>query len=51
MGGLIKGKSDPYVKTRVGGVSFQSRVVQENLNPTWNELYEVPQLFHGLVYY
>ncbi|XP_048839626.1 extended synaptotagmin-1 isoform X1 [Brienomyrus brachyistius] len=41
MGGMIKGKSDPYVKTRVGGSTFQSRVVQENLNPTWNELYEV----------
>uniref|UniRef100_A0A8C9TYH3 Extended synaptotagmin 1 n=1 Tax=Scleropages formosus TaxID=113540 RepID=A0A8C9TYH3_SCLFO len=41
MGGMVKGKSDPYVKTRVGGVTFRSHVVKENLNPTWNELYEV----------
>ncbi|KAL4646178.1 extended synaptotagmin-1 [Arapaima gigas] len=41
MGGMVKGKSDPYVKTRVGGVTFRSQVVKENLNPTWNELYEV----------
>ncbi|KAL2104273.1 hypothetical protein ACEWY4_001141 [Coilia grayii] len=37
----IKGKSDPYVKVRVGGVTFKSHVVKENLNPTWNEMYEV----------
>uniref|UniRef100_A0A8C9RAU8 Extended synaptotagmin 1 n=1 Tax=Scleropages formosus TaxID=113540 RepID=A0A8C9RAU8_SCLFO len=42
MGGMVKGKSDPYVKTRVGGVTFRSHVVKENLNPTWNELYELP---------
>ncbi|KAJ8265672.1 hypothetical protein COCON_G00147710 [Conger conger] len=41
MGGIVKGKSDPYVKTRVGGVTFRSHVIKENLNPTWNELYEV----------
>uniref|UniRef100_A0A8C9T016 Extended synaptotagmin 1 n=1 Tax=Scleropages formosus TaxID=113540 RepID=A0A8C9T016_SCLFO len=41
MGGIVKGKSDPYVKTRVGGMTFRSNVIEENLNPTWNELYEV----------
>ncbi|KAA0707115.1 Extended synaptotagmin-1 [Triplophysa tibetana] len=41
MGGMMKGKSDPYVKIRVGGVAFKSQVVKENLNPIWNELYEV----------
>ncbi|XP_077428826.1 extended synaptotagmin-1 [Vanacampus margaritifer] len=41
MGGMVKGKSDPYVKISVGEVAFKSHVVKENLNPTWNEMYEV----------
>ncbi|KAI2649721.1 Extended synaptotagmin-1 [Labeo rohita] len=41
MGGMVKGKSDPYVKIRVGGLAFRSQVIKENLNPVWNELYEV----------
>ncbi|KAJ8403981.1 hypothetical protein AAFF_G00343310 [Aldrovandia affinis] len=41
MGGIVKGKSDPYVKIRVGGMVFCSHVVEKNLNPTWNEMYEV----------
>uniref|UniRef100_A0A8C9TM65 Extended synaptotagmin 1 n=1 Tax=Scleropages formosus TaxID=113540 RepID=A0A8C9TM65_SCLFO len=45
MGGIVKGKSDPYVKTRVGGMTFRSNVIEENLNPTWNELYEVTHGF------
>ncbi|CAB1353949.1 unnamed protein product, partial [Coregonus sp. 'balchen'] len=40
MGGLKKGKSDPYVKINIGGVKFKSLVIKENLNPTWNEMYE-----------
>ncbi|XP_045081181.1 uncharacterized protein LOC121577557 [Coregonus clupeaformis] len=40
MGGLKKGKSDPYVKINIGGVRFKSHVIKENLNPTWNEMYE-----------
>ncbi|XP_029549721.1 uncharacterized protein LOC115150497 isoform X3 [Salmo trutta] len=40
MGGLKKGKSDPYVKINIGGVKFKSHVIKENLNPTWNEMYE-----------
>ncbi|KAJ8258978.1 hypothetical protein COCON_G00179900 [Conger conger] len=41
MGGIVKGKSDPYVNIRVGGLAFRSRAIEKNLNPTWNELYEV----------
>uniref|UniRef100_A0A672L840 Extended synaptotagmin 1 n=1 Tax=Sinocyclocheilus grahami TaxID=75366 RepID=A0A672L840_SINGR len=44
MGGMVKGKSDPYVKIRVGGLAFKSQVIKENLNPIWNELYEVCML-------
>ncbi|KAG7465594.1 extended synaptotagmin-1-like [Solea senegalensis] len=40
MGGMVKGKSDPYVKIYIGGVTFKSHVIKENLNPTWNEMYE-----------
>uniref|UniRef100_A0A3Q3FUU0 Extended synaptotagmin-like protein 1b n=1 Tax=Labrus bergylta TaxID=56723 RepID=A0A3Q3FUU0_9LABR len=41
MGGMVKGKSDPYVKIKIGDVAFKSHVIKENLNPTWNEMYEV----------
>ncbi|XP_061470728.1 extended synaptotagmin-1 isoform X1 [Rhineura floridana] len=41
MGGMIKGKSDPYVKVRLGGQKFRSRVIKEELNPHWSEIYEV----------
>ncbi|XP_054831941.1 extended synaptotagmin-1 isoform X1 [Eublepharis macularius] len=41
MGGMIKGKSDPYVKVRLGGQKFRSRVIKEELNPRWSEIYEV----------
>uniref|UniRef100_A0A8K9XQV1 Extended synaptotagmin-like protein 1a n=1 Tax=Oncorhynchus mykiss TaxID=8022 RepID=A0A8K9XQV1_ONCMY len=41
IGGMVKGKSDPYVKIRVAGVTFRSHTIKENLNPSWNELYEV----------
>uniref|UniRef100_A0A8C5HFG1 Extended synaptotagmin-1-like n=1 Tax=Gouania willdenowi TaxID=441366 RepID=A0A8C5HFG1_GOUWI len=41
MGGMVKGKSDPYVKINIGGETFTSRVIKANLNPTWNEMYEV----------
>lgn len=37
----MKGKSDPYARISVGEVVFKSAVVKENLNPVWNELYEV----------
>lgn len=41
MGGMVKGKSDPYAKILVGETEFKSHVVKENLNPVWNEMYEV----------
>lgn len=41
MGGMVKGKSDPYVKINIGNETFKSHVIKENLNPTWNEMYEV----------
>ncbi|XP_024149227.1 extended synaptotagmin-1 [Oryzias melastigma] len=41
MGGMVKGKSDPYVKIKVAGITFRSHTIKENLNPIWNELYEV----------
>lgn len=41
MGGMVKGKSDPYVKINIGDIAFKSHVIKENLNPTWNEMYEV----------
>nr|XP_061814160.1 extended synaptotagmin-1-like [Nerophis lumbriciformis] len=47
MGGMVKGKSDPYVKITVGGVTFKSNVIKENLNPTWNEMYEVVLSSHS----
>lgn len=45
MGGMVKGKSDPYVKIRVAGLTFRSHTIKENLNPIWNELYEVWSAF------
>ncbi|XP_047438070.1 extended synaptotagmin-1 [Mugil cephalus] len=48
MGGMVKGKSDPYVKINVGGVNFKSHVIKENLNPTWNEMYEVVLRGHSV---
>ncbi|XP_078542389.1 extended synaptotagmin-1 [Lissotriton helveticus] len=41
MKGLVKGASDPYAVIQVGGKKFRSRVIKENLNPRWNEMYEV----------
>ncbi|XP_076156305.1 extended synaptotagmin-2 isoform X2 [Alosa pseudoharengus] len=40
LGGLIKGKSDPYGVIQVANQLFQSRVIKETLNPRWNEVYE-----------
>lgn len=41
MGGIVKGKSDPYVKITIGTTTYKSNVIKENLNPIWNEMYEV----------
>ncbi|XP_037542236.1 extended synaptotagmin-3 [Nematolebias whitei] len=40
MMGLVKGKSDPYVKLRVGNRNFKTKTIKENLHPKWNEVYE-----------
>lgn len=40
MMGLVKGKSDPYAKLRVGNRHFKSKTIKENLHPKWNEVYE-----------
>lgn len=40
--GAIRGKSDPYAILRVGVVQFRSRTISRDLNPIWNEVYEVP---------
>ncbi|RVE61234.1 hypothetical protein OJAV_G00168660 [Oryzias javanicus] len=40
LGGLIKGKSDPYGVIQVGTELFQSKTINESLNPKWNEVYE-----------
>ncbi|XP_026202787.1 extended synaptotagmin-1 [Anabas testudineus] len=48
MGGLVKGKSDPYVKIYIGGATFKSHVIKENLNPTWNEMYELVLSEHSV---
>ncbi|XP_034389586.1 extended synaptotagmin-1 isoform X1 [Cyclopterus lumpus] len=48
MGGMVKGKSDPYVKINIGGVTFKSLVIKENLNPTWKEMYELVLSGHSV---
>ncbi|XP_077580687.1 extended synaptotagmin-2 [Stigmatopora nigra] len=40
LGGLIKGKSDPYGVIRVGNQLFQSKVIHDTVNPKWNAVYE-----------
>ncbi|KAM6918444.1 extended synaptotagmin-2-A [Xenentodon cancila] len=40
LGGLIKGKSDPYGVIQVGTELFQSKVIHDTLHPKWNEVYE-----------
>lgn len=40
LGGLIKGKSDPYGVIKVGTKLFKSKVIHETVNPKWNEVYE-----------
>ncbi|KAF4076654.1 hypothetical protein AMELA_G00217550 [Ameiurus melas] len=40
LGGLIKGKSDPYGVIKIGNQLFQSKVIKDCLNPKWSEVYE-----------
>lgn len=37
----IRGKSDPYAKVSIGLQHFRSQTIYKNLNPTWNEVFEV----------
>ncbi|XP_053564085.1 extended synaptotagmin-1 [Bombina bombina] len=41
MGGMIKGKSDPYTVVRYGGKSLSTKVIDNNLNPQWNQAFEI----------
>ncbi|XP_061587943.1 extended synaptotagmin-2-A-like isoform X2 [Cololabis saira] len=41
LGGLIKGKSDPYGVIQVGTEIFHSKVIHETVHPKWNEVYEI----------
>uniref|UniRef100_A0A8C1K4C3 Extended synaptotagmin-like protein 2a n=1 Tax=Cyprinus carpio TaxID=7962 RepID=A0A8C1K4C3_CYPCA len=41
LGGLIKGKSDPYGVIKLGNQLFRSKIIKETVNPKWNEVYEV----------
>ena len=40
IGLMKKGKSDPYAIIRVGAQSFRTKVIQNDLNPEWNETFE-----------
>ncbi|XP_056090517.1 extended synaptotagmin-2 isoform X2 [Rhinichthys klamathensis goyatoka] len=40
LGGMIKGKSDPYGVLQLGNQLFRSKVIKESINPKWNEVYE-----------
>lgn len=51
MGGMVKGKSDPYVNINIGGETFTSQVIKSNLNPTWNEMYEVNKMRLSIKHY
>uniref|UniRef100_A0A4W5N9W7 Extended synaptotagmin 2 n=1 Tax=Hucho hucho TaxID=62062 RepID=A0A4W5N9W7_9TELE len=49
LGGLIKGKSDPYGVLQIGNQLFQSKTVKESLHPKWNEVYEALVYEHSEV--
>uniref|UniRef100_A0A8C7HMG7 Extended synaptotagmin 2 n=1 Tax=Oncorhynchus kisutch TaxID=8019 RepID=A0A8C7HMG7_ONCKI len=49
LGGLIKGKSDPYGVLHIGNQLFQSKTVKESLHPKWNEVYEALVYEHSEV--
>ncbi|XP_067256749.1 extended synaptotagmin-2 isoform X4 [Chanodichthys erythropterus] len=40
LGGLIKGKSDPYGMLLVSNQLFRSKTIKECVHPKWNEVYE-----------
>lgn len=40
VGFVKKGKSDPYLILRIGAQTFRTKVINNNLNPEWNETFE-----------
>jgi Ca2+-dependent lipid-binding protein len=38
---IKKGRSDPYAMITVGNQTFKTKTIDNNLNPVWNEYYEV----------
>jgi len=46
-GMLSRNKSSPFVKCDVGGVSFHTATIKSNLNPVWNESFEVADYSPG----
>ncbi|KAI4897450.1 hypothetical protein NFI96_031539, partial [Prochilodus magdalenae] len=47
LGGLIKGKSDPYGVLHVANQLFQSKTIKECLNPKWSEVFEAMVYEHS----
>uniref|UniRef100_A0A8C8JWV8 Extended synaptotagmin 2 n=1 Tax=Oncorhynchus tshawytscha TaxID=74940 RepID=A0A8C8JWV8_ONCTS len=45
LGGIIKGKSDPYGVLHIGNQLFRSKVIKKTVNPKWHEVYEVERTF------
>ena len=40
---FLPGTSDPYVKFSIAGKQhYKSRTIQKNLNPLWNEKFQLP---------
>lgn len=44
LGGIIKGKSDPYGVLHIDNQLFRSKVIKKTINPKWNEVYEVENI-------
>lgn len=42
---IKKGRSDPYAVVTIGNQVFQTKTIDDNLNPVWNEYYEVRTCF------
>uniref|UniRef100_A0A674EWU5 Extended synaptotagmin 2 n=1 Tax=Salmo trutta TaxID=8032 RepID=A0A674EWU5_SALTR len=45
LGGIIKGKSDPYGVLHIDNQLFRSKVIKKTINPKWNEVFEVERTF------
>jgi len=40
------GKSDPLVKVKAHGTTFQTKAIKHNLNPEWNEKFDLKKKYH-----